>query len=82
MESAVDGLEIPDYPINFRGFGFLWEPNWHFKEVKVDIQKLRYVLTYASDADNRKEKFKEVQKTILIMKIKNEIAFKAKKRIG
>ena len=27
-------------------------------------------------------KFKEVQKTILIMKIKNEIAFKAKKRIG
>lgn len=64
VESAVDGLEIPDYPINFRGFGFLWEPNWHFKEVKVDIQKLRNVLTYGSDAGNRKEKFKEVQKTL------------------
>lgn len=64
VENAVDGLEIPAYPINFRGFGFLWEPNWHFKEEKVDIQKLRNVLTYASDAGNRKEKFKEVQKTL------------------
>ncbi|TXI41722.1 MAG: hypothetical protein E6Q59_01760 [Nitrosomonas sp.] len=64
VENAVDGLEIPAYPINFRGFGFLWEPNWSFKDEKVNIQKLRNVLTYASDAGNRKEKFKEVQKTL------------------
>ncbi len=62
-------LILPEYAVNFQGFGFLWEPYWTFKKNKrgptqIHTFDIRWALEHVPDADNLKEKFKVKQKDL------------------
>lgn len=64
VETAVDGLQVPSYPINLRAFGFLWEPNWKFQGKSLKTPEIRYAIDRSNDFKDRRGEFKKVQKTL------------------
>lgn len=57
-------LVLPKYPVNFQGFGFLWEPCWKLKGKHIPNFNIRWALEYTPEVKNRNEKFRSKQREL------------------
>ena len=57
-------LTLPQYPINFQGFGFLWEPCWKLNGKHIPNFNIRWALENTPNVDDRNANFRVKQKDL------------------
>lgn len=64
VSQKLKELVLPEYPMNFQGFGFLWEPCWKLKGNHIPNCNIRWALENTPDVGNRNENFGIKQKEL------------------